>query len=69
MTKLSEILKQRGIKQTWVAEKLGVSKQAVNNWVNGKHIPQSKYILKLAKLLEISIEELIKENNKKEGEK
>ncbi|GAG64655.1 unnamed protein product [marine sediment metagenome] len=68
MTKLSEILKKRGIKQIWIAEKLGVSETAVSHWVKGKHIPQPKYILKLSKLLEVSIEELINEkifSNKK----
>lgn len=62
MTKLGEILKQRGIKQKRIAEILGVSEISVSRWVNGKNIPQPKYILKLAKLLEISIEELINEN-------
>ncbi len=70
MTKLSEILKKRGIKQKWIAEKLGVSETVVSNWVKGKHIPQPKYILKLAVLLNVSIEDLISiKNNKKGGEK
>lgn len=62
MTKLGKILKERGIKQVWVAEKLEVSKQAVSSWVSGKHIPKVKYILKLSKLLDVLIEELVDED-------
>lgn len=62
MTKLSKILKERGIKQIWIAEKLGVSKMAVSHWVKGKHIPKVKYILKLSELLNVSIEELVNED-------
>jgi len=59
MTKLGKILKKRGIKQKYIAEKLGVSETSVSNWVRGNHIPQPKYILKLTLLLNVSIEELI----------
>ncbi len=39
--KLERILSDRGIKQTWVAEKLGVSAALVNQWVkNTKPIPE-----------------------------
>lgn len=59
MTKLSKILKQRGIKQKYIAGKLGVSETSVSNWVRGHHIPKPKHILKLTLLLNVSIGELI----------
>jgi len=59
MTKLSKILKQRGIKQKYIAKKLGVSETSISNWVRGNHIPQPKYILKLTLLLNVSLEDLI----------
>lgn len=70
MIKLGEILKKRGIKQIYIAEKLGVSESSVSNWIRGKHIPQPKYILKLTLLLNVTIEELINEKifSKKRGE-
>ena len=64
MTKLGKILKQKGIKQIWVAEKLGVSGMTVSHWVKGNNVPKAKYILKLAMLLNVSFEELIDENKK-----
>lgn len=39
--RLEKILIERGIKQTWVAEKLEVSASMVNQWVKGtKPIPE-----------------------------
>lgn len=39
--RLEKILTDKGIKQTWVAEKLGVSPALVNQWVkNTKPIPE-----------------------------
>ncbi len=64
MTKLGEILKQRGIKQKHIAKKLEVSEATVSHWVQGKNMPKAKYILKLTLLLNLPIEELINENKK-----
>lgn len=33
--KLKSILEERGIKQKWVADKLGISSAMVNQWVTG----------------------------------
>lgn len=33
---LKQIIESRGIKQTWIAKKLGVSKALVNQWVKDK---------------------------------
>jgi len=59
MTKLGKILKKRGIKQKYIAKKLGISETTMSHWVRGKHIPQPTYIFKLTLLLNVSIEELI----------
>ena len=47
--------------QEFVAEHLGVSRQAVSKWENGSSDPSTSNLLALAKLYGISAEELLKE--------
>lgn len=62
---LGEILKEHRIRlqmtQEFVAEHLGVSRQAVSKWENGTSDPSTSNLLALAKLYGISAEELLKE--------
>ena len=62
---LSEVLKTHRIQckmtQEFVAEHLGVSRQAVSKWENGTSDPSTANLLALAKLYGISAEELLKE--------
>ena len=65
---LGEALKEHRTRchmtQEFVAEHLGVSRQAVSNWENGTSDPSTSNLLALAKLYEISAEELLKEVQK-----
>lgn len=47
--------------QEFVAETLGVSRQAVSKWENGTSDPSTSNLIALAKLYGISAEELLKE--------
>lgn len=46
--------------QEFVAESLGVSRQAVSKWKSGASDPSTSNLLALAKLFDISAEELLK---------
>ena len=46
--------------QEFVAEQLGVSRQAVSKWENGTSDPSTTNLLALAKLFGISPEELLR---------
>ena len=46
--------------QEFVAETLGVSRQAVSKWETGTSDPSTANLLELAKLYEVSAEELLK---------
>lgn len=46
--------------QEFVAESIGVSRQAVSKWENGTSDPSTSNLLALAKLYGVSIEELLK---------
>ena len=65
---LGEALKEHRIRcqmtQEFVAERLGVSRQAVSKWENGTSDPSTSNLLALAKLYGISAEELLKEVQK-----
>lgn len=62
---LGEALKEHRTRcmmtQEFVAEHLGVSRQAVSKWENGTSDPSTSNLLALAKLYGISAEELLKE--------
>ena len=61
---LGEVLKEHrtrcSMTQEFVAESMGVSRQAVSKWENGTADPSTSNLLKLAKLYGISPEELIR---------
>ena len=62
---LGEVLKQHRINskmtQEFVAESLGVSRQAVSKWESGASDPSTTNLMALAKLFGVSVEELLKE--------
>ena len=47
--------------QEFVAERLGVSRQAVSKWESGASDPSTSNLLALAKLFQVSPEELLRE--------
>ena len=60
-TNLRRILKSRGIAGKEFAEGLNVYPATVSQWLTGKSVPSTKNIRKIAKYLDISIEELTEE--------
>lgn len=65
---LGEILKQHRtsckMTQEFVAEALGVSRQAVSKWESGASAPSTTNLMALAKVFDVSAEELLKETQK-----
>ena len=61
---LGEVIKDHrtrcGITQEFVAEQLGVSRQAVSKWENGTSEPTTTNLLALAKLFNVPAEELLR---------
>lgn len=56
---LKELLKSKGIKQNWLANRMGVSEVTLSNWVKDKSIPSKKHLDKLGELLNVPVVELI----------
>ena len=57
--KLKAVRKQAGLSQEQLAEKLGVSRQAVTKWETGAGMPDIENIRAISALLGISIDELL----------
>lgn len=57
--KLKSIRKQAGMSQEQLAEKLGVSRQAVTKWETDAGIPDLENIMAVSALFDISIDELL----------
>ena len=59
MNRIKEVLKQKGIKQTWLAEKLGKSYNMVNGYVQNRQQPRLEVLNDIAEILDIDVKELI----------
>ena len=57
--RIAQLRRQKGLKQEDMAEALGVSPQAVSKWENDMNCPDISLLPALAKLLEISVDELL----------
>ncbi|MGN1081225.1 MAG: helix-turn-helix domain-containing protein [Acutalibacteraceae bacterium] len=60
--------KKKGFTQEQVASKIGVSRQAVARWESGETVPDVSNCGALAKLYEISLDELVNYDNCNQGD-
>ena len=60
MNRIKEVLKQKGIKQIWLADKLGKSYNMVNGYVQNRQQPRLEVLDQIAKILEVNLKYLIK---------
>ena len=69
---IKDLRKQNNLTQKDLAEKYGVTYQAVSKWENGKNIPDISLIRQMSKDFNISVEDILDGNiniNKKNGNK
>lgn len=58
--RIREVLEEKGIKQTWLAEKLGKSFCIVNSYVCNRRQPSLEVLFEIANILQVDPKELIK---------
>lgn len=63
MNRIKEVLEEKGLKQTWLAEKLGKSYNMVNAYVQNRQQPRLEVLYEIAEILNISVKELLIENH------
>lgn len=65
MNRIKEVLEEKGIKQIWLAEKLGKSFNSVNSYVQNRQQPRLEVLNEIANILEVDIIDLIQSNKNK----
>jgi len=63
MNRIKEVLEEKGIKQTWLAEKLGKSYNMVNGYVQNRQQPRLEVLYEIAEILNVSVKDLLQDNN------
>ena len=66
---LKRIRKDNNLSQEQLAEKLGVSRQAVSKWESGQSYPEMDKVIQICQLFNLNINELINEDIKEINEK
>lgn len=66
MNRIKEVLEEKGIKQVWLAEKLGKSFNTINGYVQNRAQPSLEILYEIAEILNVEAKELIidRKNNK-----
>lgn len=59
MNRIKEVLNEKGIKQTWLAKKLGKSFKIVNNYACNRSQPSLRTLHKIADILQVNIKDLL----------
>ena len=59
MNRIKEVLKQKGIKQIWLADKLGKSYNMVNGYVQNRQQPRLEVLNEIAEILDVDITKLL----------
>jgi len=59
MNRIKKVLEEKGIKQTWLAEKLGKSYNVVNGYVQNRQQPRLEVLYEIAKILDVEVKELL----------
>jgi putative transcriptional regulator len=59
--KIKQLIDAKGLKQTFVAEQIGVTPQQLNAWIKGKTYPRIDRAYKLAEVLECKMDDLWEE--------
>jgi len=66
MNRIKEVLEDKGIKQTWLAERLGKSFNMVNAYSQNRRQPSIDVLYQIAELLQVEAKDLLVTNDKAE---
>ena len=67
--KLKQYRLKEGLSQEQLAEKIGVSRQAITKWETKRGLPDVENMIILAELFKLTLDELVLEEVKKQEEK
>ena len=61
MNRIKEVLKEKGISQTWLAKQLGKSYNTINEYSRNVRQPRLEDLYRIAKILDVNAKDLLKE--------
>jgi len=61
MNRIKEVLKEKGISQTWLAKKLDKSYNTINEYSRNVRQPSLEDLYRIAKILAVNAKDLLKE--------
>lgn len=64
---LKSLREKKNLSQEDLAKKLKISRQSISKWEQGVSYPSILYLVPLTKILDCTLEELLKNFNEKEG--
>ena len=64
MNRIKEVLAEKGVKQTWLADQLGKSYNMVNSYAQNRQQPRLEVLYQIADLLNVSVKDLLVETKK-----
>lgn len=56
---LRDLIQTRGVKQKWLANRIGVSEVTVSNWMREKSNPSKKHLKQIGQALNIPLKDLM----------
>lgn len=59
MNRIKEVLKEKGVKQVWLAEQLGKSFNTVNGYVQNRAQPSLPVLFEIGKILKVEPKDLL----------
>ncbi len=62
MNRIKQVLEEKGIKQTWLAEKIGKSFSQTNAYVCNRRQPSIELLYEIASLLGVEAKDLLVDN-------
>jgi transcriptional regulator with XRE-family HTH domain len=63
MNRIKVVLKEKGIKQTWLAEQLDKSFNMVNDYCNNRRQPSLEILFEISAILMVNVKDLIDDSN------
>ncbi len=67
MNRIKDVLEEKGIKQTWLADQLGKSYNMLNGYVQNRQQPRLEVLYEIAKILDVEVKNLLIETKEKKN--
>ena len=64
MNRIKEVLRDKGISQTWLAKQTGKSYNTINEYARNVRQPSLEDLFKIAEILSVDVHDLLKKGQK-----